>query len=250
MKFGTSKKQTVPADTGRPGIVRSKWLARLRVVLVAVGALAVAGSPWWGPRLLTEFEFFNVRRVEFRGLRYTRPGELMALLDVDTLQSVWQALEPLADRVSTHPLVLSAVVTRHLPSTLLVRVAEREPVALAPDDGTLAPVDGEGMVLPIDPSRMALDLPIAASADTLLLHVLSGLRQDAPDLYGRVTWAARVGPDELQFLLGSVSVRTTADVTVTRFRDILPVEADLARNAVQVEELDLRFRDQVIARQP
>ncbi len=219
-------------------------------MLVAAGILAVAGSPWWGPGFLSKFEFFNVRRVEFRGLRYSRPGELMALLDVDTLQSLWQPLEPLADRINTHPLVLSAVVTRRLPSTLLVRVAEREPVALAPDGGTLAPVDDEGTVLPIDPSRMALDLPIAASADTLLLRVLSGLHQDAPDLYDRVTWAARVGPDELQFLLGSVSVRTTADVTVTRFRDILPVEADLARNAVQVEELDLRFRDQVIARQP
>jgi len=37
---------------------------------------------------------------------------------------------------------------------------------------------------------------------------------------------------------------------VSRFRDILSVEANLARNHLRAVELDLRFRDQVIARQP
>jgi cell division protein FtsQ len=50
--------------------------------------------------------------------------------------------------------------------------------------------------------------------------------------------------------LGAVRVRALPEVTVARFQDILPVEADLARGSVPVEELDLRFRDQVIARTP
>jgi cell division protein FtsQ len=45
-------------------------------------------------------------------------------------------------------------------------------------------------------------------------------------------------------------VRATPEVTVDRFKDILPVEADLARNRLRAVELDLRFRNQVIARQP
>jgi cell division protein FtsQ len=39
-------------------------------------------------------------------------------------------------------------------------------------------------------------------------------------------------------------------VTVYRLGDVLPVELDLARRQLQVAELDLRFRDQVIARLP
>jgi cell division protein FtsQ len=48
----------------------------------------------------------------------------------------------------------------------------------------------------------------------------------------------------------TIIIRASPDVTVARFKDILPVEADLARNHLRVVELDLRFRDQVIARQP
>ena len=98
---------------------------------------------------------------------------------------------------------------------------------------------------------MPLDIPLVSSADSTLLHLLDGLRLHAPTLYARVTEAKRVGTEELHFALGpSLRVRARSDVTVARFRDILPVEADLARNHLRVVEFDLRFRDQVIARQP
>jgi hypothetical protein len=38
------------------------------------------------------------------------------------------------------------------------------------------------------------------------------------------------------------------DVTLERLADIDPVEEDLVRRQVRVAEIDLRFRDQVIAR--
>jgi cell division protein FtsQ len=45
-----------------------------------------------------------------------------------------------------------------------------------------------------------------------------------------------------------VTVRLSPDVTVGRLADLLPVEDELARRRVRVAEIDLRFRDQVIAR--
>ena len=38
------------------------------------------------------------------------------------------------------------------------------------------------------------------------------------------------------------------DVTADRLTDIVPVEQDLARRNLRAVELDLRFRDQVVAR--
>ena len=38
------------------------------------------------------------------------------------------------------------------------------------------------------------------------------------------------------------------DVTLERLADIDPVEADLVRRQLRVAEIDLRYRDQVIAR--
>jgi hypothetical protein len=46
----------------------------------------------------------------------------------------------------------------------------------------------------------------------------------------------------------SLPVRAMLDVTPDRLAEIFPVEADLAKRQARVAELDLRFRDQVIAR--
>ncbi len=230
---------------------RPRWLRWLQATALLAGLAAVVGSPWWGPRALSHLDFFHVRRVEMEGVRYARTSELLALLDVDTLQSVWQPLPPLALRLEGHPLVLSAIVERRLPGTLHIRLTEREPVALVEQKGQpLMPADARGRMLPIDPVRTPLDVPIATAPDSALLHLLGGLRASAPSIYRRVARAAAVGTTEFRLQLDSVTVRTPRNVTVARVRDILPVEADLARNRLRVVELDLRFRDQVIARQP
>jgi cell division protein FtsQ len=227
----------------------------LRLLLVMVAAALTVASPWWGPKALSTLAFFHVRRVVFEGMRYTPRAEAIALLKVDTLQSVWQEMAPLAARLEAHPLVAAVQVERQLPGTILVQVTEREPVALVRRaDGRLDPVDGNGYRLPIDPARVPMDVPLSASADSALLQLLDGLRTAEPALYARVERADRVkdkgAPDEFRLKLGPVTVRTTPEVTVSRFKDILPVEADLARNRLRVVELDLRFRNQVIARQP
>ena len=43
-------------------------------------------------------------------------------------------------------------------------------------------------------------------------------------------------------------IRAMSDVSAARLADLVPVESDLARRRARVAELDLRYRDQVIAR--
>ena len=272
MPFGSgapvSRKEAMSnATTGRS--FRRRWAERPRWQRWSVYGLAVAvastvvTTPWWGPRALSRLDFFRVRRVEFQGVRFAKTPELVERLRVDTTQSVWQPLDSLSVRVGEHPMIANVLIERDLPGTLRVIVTERIPVALVPWRDRLRPADALGTVLPIDPVSTALDVPVAMSADSALLSVLDGLRQNAPAIYARVTEARRAGNDELRFtltggvvgaagpaMLNMIIVRTSPDVTVARFKDILPVEADLARNHLRAVELDLRFRDQVIARQP
>jgi len=227
-----------------------RWARYARWTALGAAVLVVLGAPWWGPPLLSTFDFFHVRRVEFDGMRYTDAGELMPRLALDTLASVWMPLDSLEARVATHPMVVSAVARRSLPGTVRITVTERIPVALIPGDGGLVAVDVTGQRLPIDPVRAPLDVPVITEADTALLRVLDRVRQDAPTLWIRVSQARRDGPHDLRFTLGAVTLRARDDVTVARLGDILPVEADLARRRLRPLELDLRFRDQVIARLP
>lgn len=229
---------------------RPRWQRLARLALFGGLALAVLGAPWWGPPALSTFDFFHVRKVEFDGVRYTDAGELMPLLALDTLASVWMPLDSLEERVAAHPMVVSATARRSLPATIRITIVERVPVALAPGDGGLVPVDAAGERLPIDPARTPLDIPVIADTDSTLLRVLDQVRQDAPTLWVRLSHARRDGPRDLRFQLGTVTLRARDDVTLARLGDILPVEADLARRRLRPTELDLRFRDQVIARLP
>ena len=253
---------TANVSSRRRWAERPRW-QRLSVYGVAfVLSAALVAIPWWAPRALSRLDFFRVRKIEFQGVRFAKAPELVERLGVDTTQSVWQPLDSLSSRIADHPMIANVLVERDLPGTIRVLVTERIPVAFVQARGGVRPADGTGTVLPIDPTTAGLDLPLA-SADSAVLGVLDGLRQSAPELYARVSDARRAGENELRFTLtgGAVGaagpamssmliVRTGPDVTVARFKDILPVEADLARNHLRAVELDLRFRDQVIARQP
>lgn len=230
-------------DDGGPGSGGRRWR---RIGLVALAA-AVVASPWWGPPALSRLAFFRVRRVEVVGARYTPPRDILRQLHVDTTVSVWAAPGPLERRVERLPEVRRAVIRRKLPGTLVVEVSERVPVALVPTPKGLEAYDDAGLPLPIDPSRARVDAPIVTRRDTAALRLLGALRQEAPELYQRVSEVRPAG-DELDLLLRSFLVRAMADVTVRRLEDVEPVARDLANRRLDVAELDLRYRDQVIAR--
>ncbi len=224
-----------------------RWRLGAGVVLV----LVLLASPFWGPRVLQRLDFFRMRKIEVLGLRFTPPGEVLARLHVDTTRSVWDPLEPLAARVETHPQVEHAVVTRRLPGTLVVDVTERQPVALVTVGATLRAVDERGVTLPLDPSRTVVDAPIVSAPlrETAVYHLLGAMQRESPRLYARVN-SIRVAGGELMLQLADVTVRTMTTVTLARLGDIEPVERDLARRQLHAAELDLRYRDQVIARLP
>jgi cell division septal protein FtsQ len=229
-------------------------------------ALIMAGA--WGARAgARQMAFFRVRTVEVRGVRYLQPSEIVARLQIDTLSSLWDDLEPLRQKVRRHPLVSDVRIERKLPGTLLVIVRENLPVALIQTPAGLLPFDSLGRQLPIDPSRANLDLPIVASGDPVLLKLVGAIRAAQPRVFARIEEARRTGRDEVLLTLSpraeeparavgaaatpqrkSLRVRVPLGLSVERLADIFPVESDLARRQVTVGEFDLRYRDQVIAR--
>ena len=226
----------------------TRWRRALAVVVV----LALLASPVWAPHVLRRLSFFRVRRVEILGTRYTSPTELLDRLKVDTMRSVWDPLDPLAARVRTHAQVESVTVRRRLPGTLVVQVKERHPVALVNGPGGLRAVDERGRRLPLDPSRTPVDAPVvtAAPRDTMVYHLLGAMQRDAPALYARLSSIRAAGTDEIVLQIADLSVRAMTNVTLARLGDIEPVQRDLMRRQLRAAEIDLRYRDQVIARLP
>jgi cell division septal protein FtsQ len=237
-------------------------------ILGALFLIAIIMAAAWGTRAgARKMAFFRIRTVEIRGVRYLEPNEVLARLQIDTLTSLWDDLEPLRQRVRRHPQVSDARIERRPPGKIVVIVRENLPVALIQTASGLVPFDSLGRQLPIDPSRTNLDLPIVASTDPVLLKLVGAIRAAEPRVFARIEEARRAGRDEILLTLSpraedaaiaagnpaalprkSLRIRVPLDLSVERLADIFPVESDLARRQVHVGEIDLRYRDQVIAR--
>lgn len=236
----------------------------LKIILVTVasGALWTGGSR--AAEAVVALDTFRVTDVEVSGTESLVRGDILALMDVTRQSSVWTDTETWEGRLEAHPLLKSAEVQRRIPGTLLVRVVERRPVALAPTP-TLEPVDEDGVILPMDPSHRKLDLPILdtprlpapgsrllpshdrrlaaevariTAADTAFLQMVSEVALQ-PD--GSVL--ARWSEPQVDILLAP-------GAPARRLREALNVLADaLGRDPEQAPTvIDLRFADQVVVR--
>ncbi len=242
-----------------------------RFLVVLLLFLAIT-SVWWGRLVLSQLAYFRIREVEVTGTRFLDPLKIAARMRVDTLRSIWSETETYRRRVESHPQVTSASIERKLPSRLIVHVQENLPIAFVPTATGFLTFDSTGHELPIDPRFAAPDLPIVSSADTAVLSLLGRIRTYNPFVFERISEISRPAPNEFLLLLVAgdrktssappdssaldstvtkspvLRVRVPLGVTVTRLTDIFPVESDLKRRQVKVAELDLRYRDQVIAR--
>jgi cell division septal protein FtsQ len=220
----------------------------MRTVVLGISALLVLGSPFWAPLLLRRMDFFRVRKLEIVGTRYIGTSDIVARAGVDTTRSVWDPTGPVADRVGAHPGIETVHVSRRLPGTLVIAITEHQPVALVPGPQGFRVYDQRGVLLPIDPSRVTVDAPVLASADTALLRLLASMRDALPALYRRVSEIKRAGAHELVLQLDGAPVRALASVTLEELHQIPSVEDDLRRRAARAVELDLRYSGQIIAR--
>lgn len=265
----------IPAETtavsAAPARANRKWRVAAILLLLAV----LIPLPWIARRVATELEYFHVRAVQIEGVRYLKPETVLAELALDTMRSVWDDTAPIADRLRAMPQIATVDVSRKLPGTLVVRIGENLPIALATGTNGLEAIDAAGVVLPIDPAVERLDLPIANQRDVPLLALLGAVRAGLPALYRRISEISRDGRTDVIMQVTATAVtgvRPTADssvggaglpraqattslrvraplgVSVSRLADIFPVESDLLRRRAVIAELDLRYRDQVIAR--
>jgi cell division protein FtsQ len=221
---------------------------RYKLALAGIVLLLAATSRFWGPLLMRRMDYFRVRRVEIVGARYVAPSDILTKLHVDTTASVWDPTAALVARVASHPEIQHVVVHRKLPGTLVIEVTERVPIALISAAGGMRAYDERGVALPIDPARVDVDAPVLAERDAALIRLLARMKRAMPAFYARVSEVRRVGRDDVLLVLDKESVRVTPDVSMERLAEVAPVEEDLARKQLRVAEIDLRFRDQVIAR--
>ena len=199
------------------------------------------------------------------GARLLDPGDVIARAAIPPVASVWDDRERWEEVLRTHPMIRDARIRRRFPSTLIIEVEERTPVALVATP-VLRPVDAQGVILPLDPTEQALDLPVirpthsqAAAAGRLagggvraLVAELEQLKAISPTFLSTISDLALDAGGNVSARLIDPPIEFSYDPPLDpqRLRDGLLILSDAAArrtDSVPVA-LDLRFADQVVVR--
>lgn len=236
---------------------------RAALALAALAAVA-AGSTfrWWGPPALREVRWFDATRIEVVGARLLAPHEVVSASGVRIGASIWTDPAEWERALRRHPVLADARVERRLPGTLRIRVVEKRPAALVAA-GALRPATAAGELLPVDPARVPVDLPLAGAApdtatrvrDPAVLRLLAEagrLAEADPVLMARVSELAPGPGGSVRLVLAHPRAEVllaagAGEPGLTQLRATLDdVERRLAPEGRA--SLDARYRDQVVVR--
>ena len=224
-----------------PRMSRRLFLAALALVS---GVLLAAAAPYG----LRRMAFFRVRQIELVGIRYLAPDAVIAALRLDTQASVFDDLDRLTSRMRSLHGVADARVVRRLPGALKVIVREVEPVALVVGARGLTAVDQDGKLLPFEPERSALDVPVLAESDPAVVGLLARIRAVDPVLFQDITTARAVARRDAVLEFGKRRVVLARDAGPDVIESVALVAQDLAARGRAYAELDARYAGQIIVR--
>jgi cell division protein FtsQ len=262
-------KTPAPRRRGQPRR-RAVPVWRNRVTLRAAAALVVAlvaGGGWWlwhggwVGRTVDHVRWeiiaasadmgFTVQDILVVGRHETPRDQLLATLRLARGAPILAFdLTDAKRRVEELPWIGGASIERQLPSTILLRIAEREPLALWQHKGRFALIDNEGSVIPAKRLERFSDLLVVVGEDAPA-HTAELLKDLAgePNLMARVQAAARVGGRRWNVRLDNgIDVRLPEENTASAWARLAEYERTHRVLARDVRVLDLRLPDRLIVR--
>lgn len=229
---------------------RSKRYRRIRVLIVLPVLATVAWVLWASPLL-------SVRSVQVDGVASLTVDEVRDAAGVRTGTPLLRVdLDAARERVARLPQVSAVEVTRGWPSSVVVTVTERRPLAVVESGGQRYLVDAEGVLFDTitgDPPAgvVPLDVRDPAPDDRATRAGLAALASLPADVRARVVAAgARTGEDVTLTLAGGTTVLwgDGAD-SATKGRVLTALLAQLAKGTLDpATTIDVSAPDAVVLR--
>jgi cell division septal protein FtsQ len=216
----------------------------------AVGVVIGVGIAVWLliPLGLRHLDFFQLRQVEFIGLRYQSPQLVLEEIAIEPDRNIFDSLREMDKRAEQVPGIVRARVVRRLPGTLRLEFVEEPPVAFARGEQGLVPLDVDARPLPYDPSVTAFDLPLVERPEAVLTRALSTIRAVNARLFDLVDGAQRGKGGMVVLRVGAQKLFVREDPLPAEIRAMEAVRWHLTQNAVPFDELDARFKGWVVVR--
>ena len=154
------------------------------------------------------------------------------------------------DQLEALPWVRSAVIERHLPGTLYVRLVERKPLALWQRGGKIELIDHGGEVIPVVRlDQFAKLLMVVGEGAARHAAELLQMLASEPELAARVTAAIRVGDRRWNLRIdNAIDVLLPAHEAANAWSQLARLERSSAILKRDLQTIDLRLPDRLVLR--
>lgn len=211
--------------------------------------------------LFLQSGFFRLERLAVTGNHRVSQDEVALLAGVTPGARLYSLrLDDVASRIERNPWIRDAQVSRRWPATLVVKVTERQPVALIPYYQYFLAVDRDGVALGLVQDMASLEVPIIGgipSSRVLLgrpypvdklkvgLQCLKALGKPWVDQVSDLDLSG--DQDLTMFLRGPVEVRLTQSGDLTgKMQTLATILADAQAKGLKLAKVDLRWDGQPV----
>ncbi len=210
-------------------------------------------------------EVLLLKELKIEGNRFISVKEIHELIQVDYSKNIFNIdLDAIATQIKQHPLVKDLKVSRRLPSSIVVYIIEREPLALIYNSKLIA-VDETGNSLPNLKLEMLHDYPIISNLAfaneqstqstelTAVLNFLEEIKKHHFTLYSEISEISYSKKMGIYFYLNEGSIPAFMGIHdfTQRSANLLEV-LNLLNNKnslSHIEYFDLRFKGQVVVKE-
>ena len=168
----------------------------------------------------------------------------MPMLDIDLKES--------QEKLLTLPWIDSVIIERHLPSTLYIRIKEKEPIAVWQQNKKYLPLDAHGKPIQDDKTALSdLILVVGSDAPRHTPELIETLKK-YPDILARVRSAIRQGERRWDLMLNDASDGLVIALPETEIEAALArlKKADAENHLLNkdLQRIDVRHADRLITR--
>jgi cell division protein FtsQ len=136
---------------------------RVGVMLFTVGLFLVGG--FFGVQLLMASNLFQVDHIEVQGSHHLTGNQVVALSDIEKGVNTYNLdLDLIGRKIEENPWVNSAQVQRIFPRKVMIKITERNPVAIV-NLGYLYYLDEKGEIFKVLGAADNLDYPVVTGLD-------------------------------------------------------------------------------------
>lgn len=240
-----------------------KNVFRLLLITIIVSFLGFLGK--WFYEFLHTSPAFEVEEIDIQGLNRVMEKEVLDLLSLELSQNIFHIdLKEVKERIETHPRIKETIIHRSLPGKVIIRVREREAIALINQNNSFLGVDASCVPFPLVEPLKEIDLPFITGIDPseiiigyessnstnlkIALNILKTILSLKGSLFNQVS-EINVEDGITLYTVEATKVRMGRNDFRDQLLNLQGVLIHLNNEKKKAEYIDLRFKGKVIVRE-